>query len=79
MEKTKNGAAKIIEKLKSVKHIEIIIGLIVIAVLVIVFGNIFFGNKEEKAVETATTQSADSGTKADLEDRLSKALSGIKA
>ena len=55
MDNKKNGGIKLFEKLKNIKHIEVIILVIFIAVLLLIYSSTFSNNKDNEITTTALT------------------------
>lgn len=74
----RNKASQIFAKIKSVKHIEIILAAVAVAIILLIYFSSFFGVKNETADETQKTTDGDYCTAAvsELESKLSK-VSGV--
>lgn len=77
--KTKNKIKDFIEKIKSIKHIEIIIGVIAVALMIVIFAGV--GNKQtssgETNSETLSEEEVTSISVSELEEKLAAVLSDI--
>jgi len=75
MEKRKNKLTEIFTKLKGIKHIEIIIGIIGVALMILIFSSSFFKGKD-KSKSTAVIQS-ESTAASQMEKRLAEVIAAI--
>lgn len=76
--KTKNKIKDLIEKIKSIKHIEIIIGVIAVALMIVIFAGV--GNKQTSSGETnneTLSEEITSISVSELEEKLAAVLSDI--